>query len=67
MIDRDLPDRKSMQRNPYHGNQDIANRFNGRLVFFARLHQCVEAAVDFQHVGQIGEEQINEVTETVVQ
>jgi|LakMenEpi03Aug12_release.lakeMendotaPanAssembly.Ray.scaffolds.fasta_scaffold1117212_1 hypothetical protein len=55
------------QRNTHHGNQDITNSFNGRLVSFAGFHECVETSVDLQHVGQIGEEQINKIAETVVQ
>ena len=55
------------QRNTHHGNQDITNSFNGRLVSFAGFHECVETSVDLQHVGQIGEEQINKIAEAVVQ
>ncbi len=39
----------------HHGNKDIANRFDGRLIPLPCFHQSIEAAVDLQHVGQVGE------------
>lgn len=51
----------------YHGEENIADRFDGRLVPLPGFHHGIESAVNLEHFGQIGEEEIDQVAEAVVQ
>ena len=46
---------KEQRKYTHHGNQDITNSFNGRLVSFAAAFTSVlkRPWQDLQHVGQI--------------